>query len=280
MDGFANLLEIAQRPEAPSTALQSALKSAQDEVTAAETAITEAESAYRASLLDTDPGVSKGFSDARGDPSLRRDRAVALVDALTPRLADALEREEQQRRIEVYREAEAKRDAAIAAIRRDLPEIELIVSGLLGAIGEANVSVDRVNKAVPNGAVRLVGPEMTLFGTPARERSEVSREEKILWCIAGREHPLDANRQQQLADLKGDKALVKLDSAIGGTPIVRRRFSEVKFHKGGPARIPRSIAGMSLEEIAREIPQERPLSEGEPSVELIPGDWLVHPFAD
>src|SRR5215213_1174942 len=95
------LFELLRRPKVSGDEIEKALEQAMREHEAALEELAAAEQAYGASLLHEDPKVSVAASTRQATARVAVDRAIALVEALGPRLAEARERaaEAERRRV-------------------------------------------------------------------------------------------------------------------------------------------------------------------------------------
>ncbi|QRE78259.1 hypothetical protein [Methylobacterium aquaticum] len=177
-----SLIGVVRAPDAPSSELESALASAEAQVTAAAGEVSEAEAAYQAGLLDSDDAGLARLRSAREAASVKQERAAALVTALRQRIAAVQVQEDEAGRRERYAAAKRASAAAGKVLATEYPRLARDLVAVLRQVAEADLLVIAANEALPAGAERL-------FPTEALVRREPDTPERVLkdeiftaWC--------------------------------------------------------------------------------------------------
>lgn len=184
-----HLLGLAAREDAGTDELAPSLPAAEAELAAAQVAQTEAEAAYRASLLTPDEAASNRLDVARREAGVRIERATALIEALRQRLNNAQAREAEAARVLRYEEARQRADDAAAALNEFYPQMAEDLVKLLVVVAEADQMVQAANADRPNGADAIAPVEnrvRSLFGSP---EEVVHREAIERWVHVGQVLP-------------------------------------------------------------------------------------------
>lgn len=237
------LVGRARAVDAPSAEVAVSRNTAAEAVTAAETAVETAETAYKGGLLDADDVAVRALDDARRDAAVRLDRARAVLAAVEAGLAAAEAREHAAQIEAVVRNA----DEAVAAFRRavevNLPKMTDAVREILRLRAHAeyaNDAADRLLRAEagdPNSPQR---PPIENFRTwPGRPRRELASTEVELWCWATGE-PVDEGKQPEIRVLEDGTGRLETGSTTAKLSF-KRRFRRVEFLPVEMAQIPEGL---------------------------------------
>ena len=128
---------------------------------------------------------------------MRRDRAVALVSALTERLAVSQAAEDQAERRARYDAARKAQAAAAKVLATEYPKLARGLVGVLRTVAEADALARAANEALPDGVDRLVTVEGMARREPNVPERIVADETFSAWCGPGG-HRLDPEAQAKV----------------------------------------------------------------------------------
>ncbi|MFD2675995.1 hypothetical protein [Camelimonas lactis] len=252
----ADLLGLAKKSTSTAAELQSALESAKADAEATQADLESAEAAYLASLTDLDEAASARADDARSAARRSADRAVALVELIESRLADAIAREAQAAKRAAYDAAKAASAKASADLVRIYPKAAIQIRDVLLAVAQAEVDVQAANEDLPEGAERLHGPETQLILAPGYEREDISSEEIELWCVDGdRSRVLPDDQQKKVRRIEGNRALYAWPGGDPNLNVTLRKFrKEVYYPHRSPDRAKSPLAVTVLPDLNTHAP--------------------------
>lgn len=226
-----------------SSDLAVALEKARADLTAAESAVETAKTAYDAALLSETPAALRKLHDGITDASIEADRATAVIAKLERQHADALEAEAADQRQRRYDDAKAASEAAEKRLRREYPKLAMGVRDLLADIAAASLAVQAANADKPEGAPVLFDPEYSR--SQHRQYREVVTEDTIeLWSTIDSATPIRDELQRNVrAHEKGRRGMMTDRSDTAESPllygsvqtehgmleVVRKRFRRTKF---------------------------------------------------
>lgn len=200
--------------------LRSAVIAGEDDMRAAEVAVETTAAARAAALLDDDEAVALSADDEARRAVLRRDRAVARLEAARQSLAEAEEAEATAKRA-AHRKA---LDAKNAAIRDRLTELLAQAEGfraLFADIEDQRVEIRKFNASLPADEEKVADPEA--FRTVPGEPEElVSETIAVEWCEPGAVSPVNALALKEVT-ANSDGKTGWLRHWGGSTQVVRRR---------------------------------------------------------
>ncbi|QRE78239.1 hypothetical protein [Methylobacterium aquaticum] len=221
---LASLVALSADTAASSDAVADGLSAAQRLAEAAATALSQAETAYRDSLLTADDKAMGRLASERGTAEIRRDRVAQLVVALDERLTAARASEDAARKRDAYAAARTLRDAAVERVEREYPALAQEALALLRVIAEADLAVARSNDDLPEGAERLSRVEIIARAHPGAAREVLDERTVELWCPEGSAEPIPAERQARV---------IRQDDRRGysSTPHGQSFFERRAFHQ-------------------------------------------------
>lgn len=230
-----SLISVHQKTDATSTEIEAALAGARDEMATAMRDRDTAKAAYDDGLLKLDVPALHQLTNDQSAAVIRRDRAAALVEALTKQLAGAKTAEDQVQRRERYDAAVKARTLAAKVLATEYPKHARALAGVLRTIAEADVLVQAANEALPTGTESLsrTEDEVRRFpGTPGR----VLEEKTIsLWCYPDGSTLHDANQVDVVLNADGVSGTYQPKHPAHSPPVTLhlRHFRKVKRIPGG-----------------------------------------------
>lgn len=221
-----SLLGVHRKPDATATEIDGALAGARAEIEAAERAGAEADAAYRDGLLRLEEHELEKLIADRQTATVRRDRAVALVAALTERLAVSQAAEDQAERRARYDGARKAQAAAAKVLATEYPKLARGLVGVLRTLAEADALAQSANEALPDGVDVLVTVEGMARREPNVPERIVSDERFTAWCGLGG-HRLDPEVQAKVEP--GPDGVSGTWKPFGSPPVsvTLRRFRRV-----------------------------------------------------
>lgn len=220
-----------------------ALEKARADLTAAESAVETARTAYDAALLSETPAALRKLHDGITDASIEADRATAVIAKLEKQHAEALESEAADQRQRRYDDAKAASESAEKRLRREYPRAAIQIRELLAEVAAASLAVQAANEDRPQGAPALVGPEHSR--SQHHQYQEVISEDTIeLWSTIDSATPVrDELQRTVVAHAKGRRGMMRDRSESDENPllygtaqtehgpleVVRKRFRRTKF---------------------------------------------------
>ena len=220
------LIGVHHKGDATAAEIETALAGAHAEISAAEHARAEAVAAYKAGLLALDDDQAQRLVAAREAAELRRDRALALVEALTEKLVAARAAEEQAGRRARYEAAEKAQAAAAKVLAAEYPRQARALAELLRVVAEADALAQDANAELPAGAERLPSVEARVRREPDVPGRVLSQEVFATWCGPSG-YRLDPEAAAQVeADKDGTTGTWK-PIGHGPIPVTLRRFRRV-----------------------------------------------------
>jgi hypothetical protein len=182
--------------------IEAAIAEARTAIAEGERDGAEAQARYDESLLadDGDPALMLNAIQAA---KIKRDRGEAQVATLTVRLNDVREASEQERRGAIYRDAEAKAEAARVALVQEYPAIARQMHGLLRLLAEAEIRVAQANADLPHGAAPIASPEWQVRYPGANLPPLPAPTMVKLWAPMGGSEPVPEEDQQRVRPMPG-----------------------------------------------------------------------------
>lgn len=162
-----DLIARFKRPEAGSDELAATLEDARGVLAAAEAAMTEADRAYSAGLLEHDADRLQAFKADREAAVVERDRAVALVGSLEARLAQTRAAEAETALQTEIAAVEATAERVGEKIRARYPQLARELVSLLKEISAADRSVAAMNERLHRMGRPEVLTDVQARGLPA-----------------------------------------------------------------------------------------------------------------
>lgn len=179
------LLGVHRKADANSAEIDAALAGARAEIEAAERVAAEADAAYRDGLLRLEePELEKLIAD-RQTATVRRDRAIALVSALSERLAVSQAAEVQAERRARYDAARKAQASAAKVLATEYPKLARGLVSVLRTIAEADALARAANEALPEGVDGLATVEGMARREPNVPERIVADETFTAWCGPG-----------------------------------------------------------------------------------------------
>ena len=228
-----SLIGTARKPDVTSAEIETALAGARAEITAAEQAKADAEKAYKAGLLALNDEQADALMATMELAARNRDRAIAVVEALTERLGETRAAEDQAGRRTRYEAAAKAQAAAAKVLAAEYPKLARALVEVLRTVAAADVLAEAANQDLPDGVESLTSVETrvrTEKGEPARITAQ---EDFSTWCRLGgtRLHPDDAPQVKPNPD--GHTGIWK---PIGGdpVPVVLHRFRRITHLSDAP----------------------------------------------
>lgn len=233
------MLGMARQPDAASIDISRSREAAAEELALAETGLAEAETGYRAGLLNADDVALRKLADARTDASVRLDRARALLGAFDEKLDAAQERDRQAEVARVIGIA----DAAIAEFREaveiDLPLITEAARRLIRLEAEAELANAEAAKAIEGSGrmdIYAQRPSVSAFRMrPGKARELVDSIEQELWVDEADQRVGDPLQGRIVRQFDGSGTVRVSES----TPLRRyhskRRFVREQYRAAIPA---------------------------------------------
>lgn len=242
-----SFIGTARKADATSAEIETALAGARAEITAAEQAKAEAEKAYKAGLLALEDDQADALMATMELAARNRDRAIALVEALTERLGEARAAEDQAGRRARYEAAAKAQAAAAKVLAAEYPKHARAIMGLLRGIAEADALARAVNEVLPAGLEPLpYTAEQRVRSAPDRPGGVQSEETFSAWCWPGGEQLCPEHVAQVEADEGAMQGLWK-SRTQPPKPVVLRRFRRVTSSYDTPGvRAPALAATLSL----------------------------------
>lgn len=235
MSALTTLRNLLRRhPEAEPTEAAHDRDTAAAEVSAAEAAVTAAEEAYRAGLLEATPADLRALDDNRRAAAIRVDQARAFLAALETRLAEAQDREAERGKVERYAAARAQADAAADTLRDMYPQLAGALVDLLRGVAEAELSVKAVNANLPRGAAPLLPVESRVRDLPGRPEEIVSEAEVTRFCRKGAQLPGGLD-QSAVHRVNGGEWFIQFSNAQNEY-VAERAFIEQSYLPKDPGR--------------------------------------------
>nr|USU30150.1 hypothetical protein NG677_12115 [Methylobacterium sp. OTU13CASTA1] len=217
---------VHQKPDATAAEIDGALAGARAEIEAAERAGAEADAAYRDGLLRLEePELEKLIAD-RHTATVRRDRAVALVSALTERLAVLQAAEDQAERRARYDAARNAQAAAAKVLATEYPKLARGLVGVLRTAAEADALARVANEALPDGYERLGSVEGKVRREPNVPSRIVNDETFTAWC-GPNGHRLDPDAQAKVKPGPDGVSGTWTPLYSSPVPVTLRRFRRV-----------------------------------------------------
>lgn len=176
--------------------LSAQLEKARAELIAAEAAVETAEQQYQSGLLTETATALRKLVDAKAEASISADIARARIAKLESDLVDARAAEAEAGREEAYDRAQTLVDAA----RKKLAVYDKAarqIRDVLRDLAEAELEVQSVNDALPDGKPPLAGPESER-SVPALWREVLSETTVELWSGAGDSSPISDDLQRKV----------------------------------------------------------------------------------
>jgi hypothetical protein len=223
--------------------LTAALEKARTDLTTAESAVTAAETAYDAGLLELDKPSLRRLLDAKVEAGIEIDQIRAKIAKLEGQHADALEAEAADVRQRRYDEAKAASEAAEKRLRRDYPKAALQIRELLAEVAAASLAVREANADRPEGTPVLLDPEYSR--SQQNLYQEVLAEDVVdLWTTIDSATPIDSDLQKSVRAHEKHRRGMMTDSSDnednplqygtvqtehGVLEVVRKRFRRTKF---------------------------------------------------
>jgi hypothetical protein len=194
---------VLRRPQNSAADLGTALADARRAETEAKTAVDKQAEAVKANFLDD---AAKRERDRTELERLRlaASDAEAIRGALEERYVAALASDEDARRQVVYAAAQAKANAAAAALSKAYPRLANSMVAMLKDLAEAQLAVTAANAELPTGALPIIDPEMEARGVPGQPREIVSDTEVELWGRFDMLTPVDEQFQSEIYSLDRD----------------------------------------------------------------------------
>lgn len=236
-----SLIGVHQKGDATAAEIEAALAGAHAEISAAERAEAEAVAAYKAGLLALDDDQAQRLVAAREAAELRRDRAGALVEALTEKVAAARAAEDQAGRRARYEAAGKAQAAAAKALAAEYPRHAQALAELLRVVAEADALAEDANAELLAGAERLPSVEARVRREPNVPGRVLSDAVFTAWCGPNGYRLAPEAAAQVEADAAGTTGTWK---PIGHDPIpvTLRRFRRVVSL---PEAVGRDIASLA-----------------------------------
>jgi hypothetical protein len=222
--------------------IAAALEKARADLTAAESAVETAKTAYDAGLLELDKVALRKLLDAKTEAGIEIDQVNAKIAKLERQHADALEAEAADMRQRRYDEARASSEAAEKRLRKEYPKAALQIRDLLADLAAASLAVREANADLPEGAPGLLDPEYSRSQHTLYQ--EVLSEDVVwMWCeidgarpvrdeLQRHVHAHEKNRRGMMTD-RSDSAENPLTYGVvqtehGVLEVVRKRFRRTK----------------------------------------------------
>lgn len=235
MSALTTLRNLLRRhPEAEPAEAAKDRDTAVAEVAAAEAAVTAAEEAYRAGLLEANPADLRALDENRRAAAIRVDQARAFVAALETRLAEAQDREAERGKTERYAAARAQADAAAETLRQAYPELALALVDVLRGVAEAEIAVKTVNADLPRGAAPLLPVESRVRDLPGRPEEIVAETEVTRFCRKGTQMP-ERLDQSAVHRVNGGHPFIQHTTA-GAEYVAERAFIEQSYLPKDPGK--------------------------------------------
>lgn len=237
-----SLIGVHHKGDATVAEIETALAGAHAEISAAEHARAEAVAAYKAGLLALEDEQAQRLVADREAAELRRDRALALVEALTEKLTSTRAAEEQAGRRAAYEAADKAQAAAVKVLAADYPRHARALAELLRVVAEADALAEVANADLPDGADRLLSVEGRVRREPDMPARIASDEAFSAWCYSSGQH-VHADDQGTLTP-NSDGRTGTWKPFGGGTPVPvsLRRFRRVVTLPEAPGRDIASLA--------------------------------------
>lgn len=218
-------------------ALEVGLAQARGQIDVAIRDLADVEAIYRERILDSTASELAEIQEGKLETTIARDRAEALVAALTRRIASVRNDREQDARRAQHADAVAKCDAIRQRLPAEYRRHALALRGLLRDLAEAEVARELAEPLQAEfGAIPPVEHEMRRLAYVPEEI--VSQEEVLLWAIDGRPEPLPAQRQVEVqpAGKPNQGYIYSSDAgkAVGrGHPMncTRRSFTRTRYRE-------------------------------------------------
>lgn len=226
-----------------SSDLAAAITTAQSELETAESAVTAAETAYDAGLLELDKPALRRLLEDKVEADIDCDQIRARLAKLERQHADALEAEAADQRQRKYDEAKAAAEAAEKRLRREYPKAAMAIREMLAEVAAASIAVRVANEDRPEGAPALAGPEHSR--SQANLYHEVLSEDVVdLWVTIDSASPIDSALQRNVrAREKHRRGMLRdrsdtdenpmtygvVQSEHGTLEVVLKRFRRTKF---------------------------------------------------
>lgn len=219
--------------------IATAITKAQAELAQAEAAVTAAETAYDAGLLELDKAALRKLLDAKVEAQIEIDQVRAKIAKLERQHAEAIDAEAENVRQQQYDKAKELVEAA----RKKLPSYEkaaLQIREVLRAIAEADMAVELANESLPAGASRLDKAE-DIRSTRQLYREDLKQEFVELWAgIGDQRTPIPDHLQRQVNPDARPRAGVASNGEVAFTgrvrtdgggvlEVVKRRFIRTKY---------------------------------------------------
>ena len=255
-------------------------EAAEVELAAAEAAVAEAETRYRAGLVDADDDALRQLAQTQADAGLRRDRARALVDRFDAQLAAiraAEERAAEDERVAAVGRIVGAADTAMAefrtAVERDVPMMIAAARGLLDLAGAAQHSrAAAISTLKDVGDERMPASIESFRSVAGRPERTLSVEAVELW-VDDRGDPVGA--QEHIILSSDNTGWLKRPNATHGRRFTRRRTFEMSTYL--PSTSTRHAVSLTealpdiVAALARlELPAEPQEGERRPQVRLRP----------
>lgn len=220
--------------------IAAAITKAQAELAQAEAAVTAAETAYDAGLLELDKAALRMLLDDKVEADIDCDQIRARLAKLERQHAEAIEAEAADQRQRRYDEAKAAAEAARKKLTTEYPRLAKDLRAILKTIAESDLLVDAANEDLPAGAERLARAE-GFRSQPNRYREERGQAVVDAWVpIGDRSSPLPDEMQRRVRPeeraRRDGTQYGKVQTQSGGwLEVERRRFTRVEFlpHEDG-----------------------------------------------
>lgn len=237
--------------------LAALLERAEAELKTAESAVTAAETAYDAGLLELDKAALRKLLDNAAEAKIEADQARAKIAKLEREHEKALESEAADQRQRKYDEAKAASEAAEKRLRKEYPRAALAIRELLAEVAAASLAVREANQDRPEGAPVLLDPEHSR--SQHNLYQEVLSEDVVdLWTTIDSASPIrddlqrhvrprEKHRRGMMTD-RSDTAENPLQYGVvqtehGALEVVLKRFRRTKFLPDAGGRHIGSLAG-------------------------------------
>ena len=224
-DGLAPLLILATKDGASAAELDAGIIEAREAVKHAEGQAAEANRAYRAGLLSLDESALQKLVEAQTAANVRRDRAQAIVQALSEKLAEARNAEAETDRCRAYEAAKQAAQAAVKTLNAYPGLVDQFIR-LMREVNEAEMAVEAVNRDLPRGATAIASPEIAVRGIPPLPRKVLHEETVLLWAREYDSQPLPEAYQNSI---QNDGAGRGRRQGESGAVYVKRTFVRRKI---------------------------------------------------
>ena len=153
--------------------------------------------------------------------------AVAKVTRLEREIAEGRENAEAARRVSLYNEAKAARDAAAKRLEEEYPRCAAGIVAVLADADEADRKVAWANRDLPEGFSPLEYSEVAARHTPGRPREIISEEIVDRWVFETSRLPCDVNIKDYPLKVNSDGKSGLLRGPSNSIPVLLSPFKKV-----------------------------------------------------